>query len=178
MTDGVPPIPPPERTAHSAPYWDALDAGRHVFERCAACGHAWLPPRAECPRCLSDRVGWETASGQARLISWVVYHAAFHPAFAARLPYTVAVVELREGPRLISNIVGVDDPETLEIEMPLRLVIERENGFALPRYTPDALVGVAAEASLERGANAAAELRAASSPTTEAPNAATMGAVQ
>jgi uncharacterized OB-fold protein len=126
----------PVRDALSDPYWAALEEGRHIFQRCSACGHAWLPPRAECPVCLAAAWAWETASGEARLISWVVYHTAFHPAFADRLPYNVAIVELREGPRLITNISGIDDQEALRIEMPLRIAIEREGGVAIPRYVP------------------------------------------
>jgi uncharacterized OB-fold protein len=118
-------------------YWAALEEGRHTFQRCSFCANAWLPPRRECPRCLRDTWTWETASGAARLISWVVYHTAFHPAFENRLPYTVAVVELAEGPRLISNIAGGEDPETLRIDQPLRLAIEREGGVAVPRYRPE-----------------------------------------
>jgi len=138
VNDLVAAVPIPQPDAVSRPYWAALEEGRHVFQRCIPCGHTWLPPRAECPRCLSPQSSWETASGHARLISWVVYHKAFHAAFADRLPYTVAVVELVEGPRLISNIVGVNDPETLRIDEPLRLVIERESGVAVPRYSPSA----------------------------------------
>jgi len=130
-------VPLPQRDALNAPYWDALDEGRHVFQRCSLCANAWLPPRNECPRCLHAVWTWETASGNARLISWVVYHTAFHPAFAQRLPYTVAVVELAEGPRLISNIVCNEDPEQLRIGQPLRLLIEREAGVAVPRYRPE-----------------------------------------
>ena len=130
-------FPLPERDEINAPYWDALEEGRHVFQRCAACNNVWLPPRRECPRCLREDATWETASGAARLISWVVYHTAFHPAFKDRLPYTVAVVELNEGPRLISNLVGVEDPERLHIDQPLRLVIEDEHGVAVPRYRPE-----------------------------------------
>jgi uncharacterized OB-fold protein len=117
-------------------YWSALDAGRHTFQRCTACAHAWLPPRYECPNCLRDAWTWETASGNARLISWVVFHTAFDPAFASRVPYTVAIVELAEGPRLISNVVGARDPEALRADQSLELVIERENGVALPLYRP------------------------------------------
>ena len=117
-------------------YWQALAEGSHTFQRCQNCGNAWLPPRHECPRCLASAWAWEKASGEARLISWVVFHTAFHPALAARLPYAVAVVELVEGPRLISNIVGVDDLESLRIDQPLRLRIERESDVALPRYEP------------------------------------------
>jgi uncharacterized OB-fold protein len=130
------PIPLPPKDALSAPYWDALAAGRHTFQRCRACANAWLPPRGECPRCLAADWVWEDASGAARLISWVVFHTAFHPAFKSRVPYTVAVVELAEGPRLISNIVGIDDPEALRIEQPLALVIDDESGTAVPRYRP------------------------------------------
>jgi uncharacterized OB-fold protein len=129
-------VPLPQRDALNTPYWDALAEGRHTFQRCSFCANAWLPPRRECPRCLRDEWTWETASGTARLISWVVYHVAFHPAFKDRLPYTVAVVELAEGPRLISNIVGNDDPESLRIGQPLQLKIECEDGFALPLYRP------------------------------------------
>jgi uncharacterized OB-fold protein len=138
MTDVIAeiPLPVPVKDAQSTPYWEALAEGRHTFQRCAACNNAWLPPRHECPRCLRSEWTWETASGHARLISWVVFHTAFHPAFKGRLPYTVAVVELAEGPRLISNIVGVDDPEALRIEQPLELVIEHEGDVALPRYRP------------------------------------------
>jgi uncharacterized OB-fold protein len=95
-----------------------------------------LPARAECPNCLHPELQWQPASGAARLISWIVYHHAFHPAFASRLPYTVAVVELAEGARLVTNIVGTDDPETLRIDMPLLLTIEHVEGVALPRFRP------------------------------------------
>jgi uncharacterized OB-fold protein len=137
MTETLLEIPLPQRDAQNGPYWDALDAGRHVFQRCRVCANAWLPPRHECPRCLQSNYVWEEAGGAARLISWVVYHTAFHPAFKARLPYTVAVVELAEGPRLISNLVDAGDPEALRIDQPLRLTIEREAGVALPRYRPE-----------------------------------------
>ncbi len=130
----APGFPAPQPDATSAPYWQALAEGRLSFQRCSACGNAWLPPRSECPRCLSARWQWETASGKAKLVSWVVYHHGYHPYFESRLPYNVAVVELAEGPRLMSNVVEAD--RALRIEMPLRLVIQRESGIALPRFKP------------------------------------------
>ena len=129
-------IPAPERNELNAPYWDALAQGSLTFQRCTPCGQAWLPPRSECPACLTDNCRWEMAGGDARLVSWVTYHIAYHPAFKDRLPYTVAVVELGEGPRLISNVVGIDDAPALTIDQRLRLVIEREGGTAVPRFTP------------------------------------------
>jgi uncharacterized protein len=129
-------VPAPERDALNTPYWDSLAHGALSFQRCSACDHAWLPARSECPACLADQYHWEKAKGGAKLISWVVYHTAFHPAFAQRLPYNVAVVELDEGPRLISNVIGVEDAETLMIDQRLRLVIEDEGSIAVPRFAP------------------------------------------
>jgi len=140
MTTGTEPepaapgMPLPEITELNKPFWDGLRQGELRHQTCQACGNAWLPAREACPRCLSDDTGWAASSGSARLISWVVYRNAFHPAFAARVPYTVAVVELEEGARLITNVLG--DAEALRIEMPLTLTIEQEEGLSLPRFVP------------------------------------------
>lgn len=125
-------FPLPEPTPSTKPYWDELQAGRLVFARCRNCGHAWLPARSECPRCLSDGWTWETASGRGKIVSWVVYHHAYHEAFKAQLPYTVAVVELAEGPRLITNIVNPGDG--IALDRPVVLKVENEEGFALARF--------------------------------------------
>jgi uncharacterized OB-fold protein len=126
-------FPTPERTPLNEPYWSGLAEGALRFQRCDHCGHAWLPPRAECPSCLRAQWFWQPSSGRARLVSWVVYHIAYHDHFADKLPYNVAVVELEEGPRLITNIV---DAGNLAIDQPLVLTIEREDGVALARFRP------------------------------------------
>jgi uncharacterized OB-fold protein len=124
-------LPTPEITELNRPYWEALAQGHLMFQRCAA-GHAWLPARAHCPHCLRDAAGWTRASGRGRLVSWVVYHTAYHPAFADRLPYNVALVELDEGPRLITNMVDPED--ALAGDAPVVLQVDRENGVALARF--------------------------------------------
>jgi uncharacterized OB-fold protein len=129
-------FPKPDITALNAPYWEALSKGHLLFQRCSHCQHSVLPARAECPNCLQPALEWRPASGAAKLISWIVYHHAFHPAFATQLPYTVGVVELAEGARLVTNIVGTHDPEALRIDMPLLLTIEHVEGVALPRFRP------------------------------------------
>jgi uncharacterized OB-fold protein len=125
-------FPLPDETPLSRPYWDALRRGRLTFQRCRKCGHAWLPPRAECPECLAAEWDWADASGKGRVISWVIYHHAYHEAFRDRLPYNVALVELDEGPRLITNIVN---PQAgIAAEKPVTLKIEDEHGVALARF--------------------------------------------
>lgn len=124
-------LPKPVPTELTATYWKALDEGRLVFQRCA-CGHAWLPAMRHCPACLAEGPRWETASGRGRIVSWVVYHTAYHEAFASRLPYNVALVELEEGPRLITNIL--DDNALLACDAPVALEITRDEGVALARF--------------------------------------------
>ena len=119
-------------TPLNQPYWDALRAGRIDFQRCRACRRAWLPPREECPHCLAADWAWETGSGRGRLISWVVYHQAPNEAFAGRVPYNVAVVELDEGPRLITNLL--ENGKAPRIEAPVELQVEEEGGLAMARF--------------------------------------------
>jgi uncharacterized OB-fold protein len=129
-------FPQPEVDDTSRPFWDALRTGLLTYQCCDACRHVWLPPRRECPYCLSSKSNWQVASGRAKLVSWVVYYQALHPAFTSRIPYTVAIVELAEGPRMLTNIVGSTDPESLRIDESLELVLEQEGDLAVPRFRP------------------------------------------
>jgi len=124
-------FPVPEITPLNEPYWQGLARGELRFQRCHHCGHAWLPAREECPQCLRADWAWQAASGRAKLVSWVKFHIAYHPAFKDRVPYNVAVVELEEGPRLVSNLVGGGEPA---IERALRLVIEKEGEVSVARF--------------------------------------------
>lgn len=126
-------FPQPDVTETSRPFWDGLKEGRLLFQICDN-GHRWMPARDFCPQCLSGNVEFKQASGQASLVSWVVYRTAFHDAFANRLPYNVALVELEEGPRLMSNVLT--DSDQLKAGMPLTLVIEHEGDLAVARFAP------------------------------------------
>lgn len=129
-------FPEPDDSPLWQPFWQGVNEGRLSYMRCTACRHAFLPPRQECPNCLRPGPEWQVASGKAKLVSWVVYHTVADPIFKERLPYTVAIVELAEGPRMTTNIVGVADPESLSIEQQLELRIEREASTAVPRFAP------------------------------------------
>ncbi|SHN18111.1 Zn-ribbon domain-containing OB-fold protein [Cryptosporangium aurantiacum] len=102
----------------SRPYWDAAREGRLLVARCGACGRAHHYPRPFCPFCWSTEVAPERASGHATLYTHSTVYMNDLAPFAERLPYVAALVELEEGPRLMTNIVGCD-PADLRIGMPL-----------------------------------------------------------
>jgi uncharacterized OB-fold protein len=112
-------------------YAAALLEGRLLLQRCV-CGEMRVPPIAACPNCLATAWTWHAAHGGGRLHSWVVYHVAFHPDFRDRLPYNVALVELDEGPRMITNII--DDSELLEPEARVTFVRPAPGAAALARF--------------------------------------------
>jgi uncharacterized OB-fold protein len=127
------PVPTPE----TQPYWDGCAAGELRIQRCVDCGEPYFYPRPICPSCGSGSVEWFTASGRATLYSYVINH---RPAggFEAEAPYAIAVVQLAEGPRMMSSIRDVPaTPEALVLDMPLRVAFEQRGDVWLPVFTPD-----------------------------------------
>ncbi|TDV57741.1 Zn-ribbon domain-containing OB-fold protein [Actinophytocola oryzae] len=103
------PLPTP--TDLSRPFWDGLADGALRLQRCTACGHLRNPIATVCPQCLSSDYEWEALSGRGTVFSTVVFHQVYNKAFATEVPYNVSIVELAEGPHLLSNVVGVPPGE-------------------------------------------------------------------
>ena len=101
----------PEVDAFTRPYWEAAAQGSLLIRRCADCGRAHHYPREFCPHCWSERVTWEPASGHATLYTWSVVHRNDLPPFGERVPYVAAVVDLAEGPRMMTEIVRAGPAE-------------------------------------------------------------------
>ncbi|MFD3903077.1 Zn-ribbon domain-containing OB-fold protein [Streptomyces sp. CB04723] len=130
----------PEPDAFTRPYWDAAAEGRLLIRRCAGCGRAHHYPREFCPYCWSEDVAWERASGEATLYTWSVVHRNDLPPFGDRVPYVAAVVDLAEGPRMMTEIVGCAH-EALRVGMRLTVAFreaEKEGGEAVPVFRPAA----------------------------------------
>lgn len=121
-------------TALDRPYWDGLARGEVRYQHCSGCGHRWLPAREHCPQCLGEKASWETSNGRGRIVSWVVYHIAYHEAFETKLPYNVAIVEIGEGPRMLTNIVEQSAGRQLEIGASVELAVEYEGEQVLARF--------------------------------------------
>ncbi|MFG2721098.1 Zn-ribbon domain-containing OB-fold protein [Streptomyces sp. NPDC048416] len=96
----------PDIDAFTRTYWDAAAEGRLLIRQCAACGRPHHYPREFCPYCWSEDVTWRPASGRATLYTWSVVHRNDLPPFGDRVPYVPAVVDLAEGPRMMTEVVG------------------------------------------------------------------------
>ena len=105
-------------------YYDSIESGELTASKCQGCHHTFLPAAKNCPNCLSENVDWTVLSGEGSVYSWVEYHRPYHDAFKDKVPYVVAIVELKEGPRLISNIIDYD-LNTLKVGVPLEAVFTK-----------------------------------------------------
>jgi uncharacterized OB-fold protein len=126
----------PQPTAESQPFWDGCARRELLIQRCETCGRFWFPPSNRCQHCWSPEFTWQRVSGRARLYSFTVFHRAYAAELADQLPYVVGVVELEEGPRLITNIVGCD-PAGVRVDMPVGVVFDEiAEGVALHAFAP------------------------------------------
>ncbi len=127
--------PLPRPTPETQHFWDGTRERELRLQRCDACGKVYFPPRPFCPGCASREVSVFKASGRGILYSYVINHRAA-PGFEP--PYSIAVVELDEGPRMMTNIVGTPQtPEALQLDMPVEVVFERfGDEITLPLFRP------------------------------------------
>ncbi len=127
--------PLPRPTPETQHFWDGTREHELRLQRCDACDKVYFPPRPFCPGCASREVSVFRASGRAILYSYVINHRAA-PGFEP--PYSIAVVELDEGPRMMTNIVGTPQtPEALRLDMPLEVVFEAfGDEITLPLFRP------------------------------------------
>ena len=143
----------PKPTPETQHFWDGTQAGELRLQRCDACANVYFPPRPFCPACASRKVSVFKASGKAKLYSYVIHHRPV-PGFTP--PYAIAVVELDEGPRMMSNIVDCPQtPEALELDMKLEVAFEKARrqdhaslvpsgeGISIMRRNQVAVVGAA-----------------------------------
>jgi uncharacterized OB-fold protein len=109
-------IPTPD--LETQPFWDGCREGRFLLRHCNACGDDHFYPRPFCPKCWSDDVEWKAASGRGTLYTYSIVYQNDLPPFNERVPYVAAVVELEEGPRVMTNIEGIPFGE-LRVGMPV-----------------------------------------------------------
>ena len=121
-------------------WWEGAGRGEIVLQRCTSCGLVQHKPRAVCVKCLTDTIEHFVASGQGTIHTFTVTHQNMVPPFSGQLPYVLAYVELDEGPRVLTNVVGVD-PATLTIGQAVVADFaspprDDDEAIAVPRFRP------------------------------------------
>jgi uncharacterized OB-fold protein len=117
----LPPLPRPYQDTET--YWAAARDHRFVIQHCKSCGKHQFYPRGVCSHCLSSDLEWHEASGKGTVYSFSVNHRAPHPGFADEIPFVLAIVELEEGPRMMTNIVECN-PDSVKIGMAVEVTFE------------------------------------------------------
>ncbi len=135
MPDVQRPVPQP--TPETQHFWDGTREHELRLQRCDDCTHVYFPPRPFCPGCGSRKVEVFAATGRATLYSYIINQRAM-PNSGFEAPYAIAVVELAEGPRMMTNIVGTPQtPEALVLDMPLEVAFESlTDEITLPLFRP------------------------------------------
>lgn len=125
--------PLPEVTDENRMFWEGCQAGELRLQACMNCGHIrHLSPA--CPQCLGFEHEWVAGSGKGTIYSWIVVHQRYNRAFEEELPYNVTIIELDEGPRLITALVGIENDE-IKAGTRVEVVFEKiSDDITLPKF--------------------------------------------
>jgi len=116
-TEYAKPLPRPSELTR--PFWDGLRERELRLQKCGDCDAFVFYPRPACTRCMGERLEWTAVSGRGRVYTFTIVRRANIPAFQTDVPYVFAIVELDEGPRLATNVIGCD-PEAVRVDMPVK----------------------------------------------------------
>jgi uncharacterized OB-fold protein len=136
MPEYTKPLPPVDPV--TKPFWDSVKAHAMQLPRCDDCGTWIFYPRALCPQCFSASLVWRPVSGRGVIHAFTIPHRNPLPAFQPDLPYVVALIELEEGARMMTNLVGVaPDPARIQVGMPVQVVYDDVTPeVTLPKFQP------------------------------------------
>lgn len=128
------PVPAPD--AVTEPFWSGGTENQLRMQRCDQCAHLRFPPSPVCPRCLSEQSAWVDTSGAGEILSYVVFHRAYDPQWASRVPYAVLLVQTDDGPRMFSDFSGSLD--RLSVGARVHVTFSPLDGpYALPSFDLD-----------------------------------------
>lgn len=127
--------PLPDVDQINEPYWEAASEGRLALQACSECEDVVFPPRTRCPICFGE-LDWENTDGVGIVYTYGIVHRPNMPAvFEDQVPFVLAVVELEEGGRIVSNLVDCD-PSEVEVGMEVSVVFDDVGGVTLPKFEP------------------------------------------
>ncbi len=127
----------PPREDWATPFWEAISEGKLLLQKCEQCCTLTYPPVDQhCPTCGAETI-WSEATGQAQLWSWTTFHHEYYAGYPLAPPYTVMLVTLSEGVRMLATLVSEIEPVDLQCDMMLRFTpLELSPGVFIPAFTP------------------------------------------
>ncbi len=134
MTEYSKPLPVPDLV--TARFWEAAREHKLLLQRCGDCGVFQFFPQSHCRSCLSESLNWVEASGRGTIYSYTIIRRAPSAAFVQDIPYVVTLVELDEGVRMMSNVVGCV-PEEVSVGMKVEVLFDHATDeIAIPKFRP------------------------------------------
>ncbi|MDG2004155.1 MAG: Zn-ribbon domain-containing OB-fold protein [Novosphingobium sp.] len=129
-------LPVPDIDDVNRLYFEGTASGELRIRHCKRCESLFRFAHAWCPDCWSQDLDYKLASGRGKVETFTVVHQAPYESFEDRIPYVIALVELEEGVRMMSNIVDCE-PDRVEIGLPVKVAYEQRGPVMLPMFTPD-----------------------------------------
>ncbi|MBZ5752686.1 Zn-ribbon domain-containing OB-fold protein [Metabacillus rhizolycopersici] len=126
----------PQPTVETARFWEGCRVHELIIQKCSDCHNFQFYPRLMCTNCTSRKVEWMKASGRGKVMSFTIVHRAISKAYLSQVPYVIAIIELEEGPTMMSNIVQCE-PKAVEIGMEVEVVFENwSDTITMPQFSP------------------------------------------
>lgn len=126
----------PRPTPESAPFWQGCRDHKLLLQYCTTCAKHQFYPRVICANCMSEQLEWREASGRGTVETYTIVTRAVSDAYAADVPYIIALITLEEGPRLMSNVIGCD-VESVKCGLAVEVVFERwSDKITMPKFLP------------------------------------------
>lgn len=136
MNEPVRPLPRADEF-DTREFWEGTKQREFRYQQCNHCDEVVFYPRRHCTGCTSGELVWKVSAGKGTVYTFSVVRQSYHPFFRSRVPYAVAWVDLEEGPRILSNIVGVDDPlSEVSIGMAVQVEWEEHENVNIPLFKP------------------------------------------
>ena len=134
MADATRPLPRLDEP-DTAGFWAGTQDKELRYQKCDDCGTVIWHPRAHCTGCLGGSLSTHVASGKGTVYTYSIVRQSYHPFFRDQVPYAIAWVDLEEGPRLLSNVVGID-ADQVRCDMPVEVQWEEHEGCSIPLFRP------------------------------------------
>ena len=116
-------------------FWAATREKAFKYQQCKACHTVIFYPRSHCTGCTHGELEWKQSSGNGTVYSFSIVRQSYHPFFRNQVPYVVAWIDMDEGPRILSNIVGLNESkQTVTIGQKVTLEWEEHDSLSIPLF--------------------------------------------